>query len=149
MDEEKLQRELEKFRREHPEWGKGELRDLDEDPRERFTYRKPDGSYGHDTILSYSDMPLEPDEEDTFEEDLSQDQNFFVIHQTPDKGGDLDFYRDLSGEEAVILFSTMRDMTQEQLADYFAVSVGKINKLRKRAIEKIKAARSVTLPRNR
>lgn len=55
-----------------------------------------------------------------------------------EKAGDLSFYKTLTGEEAVVLFSLLRDYNQEQLAIYFDVHQSTISRLYKSAIDKVK-----------
>jgi len=112
--------------------------------RKRIRYRKEDGSIGHLTELNFADLPPTLDEDNNeipIEETLADSDNFFNVYQKPDKGGDLDFYKPLDGIEGVILFCIARGMSQEKVADYFSVSIGLINKIKKRAFEKIKQER--------
>ena len=80
MDKKKLKEALKNFKKEHPEWDTGELRDIDEDLRQRHTYRGPDGKMKHVTVVNFSDLPPITDEERNevpFEDTLTEEDRAF------------------------------------------------------------------------
>jgi len=80
MNEKLLEEALKKFKKEHPEWDQGELKDLDKDPRQRHTYRDANGKMKHIKVVNFSDLPSSYDEngdEIPFEETLTDEDKAF------------------------------------------------------------------------
>ena len=80
LNKKKLQEALKKFKKEHPEWGEGELRDIDEDLRQRHTYRDANGKMKHVTVVNFSDLPPITDEDGNevpFEDTLTEEDRAF------------------------------------------------------------------------
>ena len=62
LEEELLGEEVKKFKKEHPEWDSGELREIDKDLRQRHSYRDKSGRVRNIRILNFSDL-------DTYDEE--------------------------------------------------------------------------------
>ena len=80
MNEEKLKKALTKFKKEHPEWDTGELRDIDKEPTQRHRYRDANGKWKQVTVLNFSDLAPITDEDGNeipFEDTLTEEDRAF------------------------------------------------------------------------
>jgi len=79
LKEELLKEEVKKFKKEHPEWDNGKLRDIDKDLRQRHSYRDKSGKVKNIRILNFSDLDTYDEEGNVllFEETITYKDNAF------------------------------------------------------------------------
>jgi len=100
----------------------------------RIRYHTKSG-IGHYNILNFCDLYKKDRKGGKMPIQISEEDDVFQIYQSG-KGGDLNFYKELTGQEAIIMFCLARGTTQEQVANYFGISRSIVKRLRKEAIEK-------------
>lgn len=110
----------EKFREKHPEWGCGELRDIDEDIKH---------------TLHFSDLENQNREGNVYPFIPSND-GYFIPESL--SGFWIKIYKKLSGLEAIVIFCLYQwGMTQEQTADYLGISQQYVSRIFNQAKEKL------------
>jgi len=92
---------------------------------------------GHYNILNFCDLYKKNREGGKMPIQISEEDDVFQIYQSG-KGGDLSFYKELTGQEAIIMFCLARNVTQEQIADYFQVSQPFVHRLKQSGSRKAK-----------
>jgi len=150
IKEKELKKAEEEFKKNHPGWGRGELRDIDEDLRQRRTYRDGSGNFKHYTTVNFSDLDIEDEEGNLIPFEPETDKVSFMVQGDSLPKFWLPIYKKLEGLEAVFLFCAYQwEMTQEQIGNYFGVSRQYVTKLLKQAQEKIKNIKELQQHLNR
>ncbi len=141
MERNELEQELDEFRKKYPKWGKGKLRDIDEDLRQRQSYRNQD-IFGHDRVLAFSELDQVDEEGKKTSFEPMEGQSIF--NNSAEKNFQWrKVYEILNGFEAVIIFLLYDPFeserwTQEQVGDYFGVSQPAIAYLLEKTKKKLK-----------